>query len=354
MVIAKKSLNFLLFDLVRQVIFANFFTPALPCKITLALTYRCNLRCRYCKTWTRPEKDELSLDKIKLILGSTDNLRWLHFTGGEIFLREDIKEILDFAIQNRKLAILVFPTNGILTDRILDIVRPLSRKLRGTKLVITCSIDGTKEVHDRLRGMDGAYEKCIETFTKLRDIDGVNAYLGISLSKDNYRQVPFLFSDLQVRIPNFNFNELHFNFLNNSFFYNNTLESPKELINKEIYFFVEKLRKAYKHGGLKGFLENRYFKFMRKYIEEKKSPIKCSALSELCFIDPYGNVYPCINYEVRVGNLESYFYDFINFWKSTSKTRNAIRGIIQDKNCPGCWTPCEAYPSILHNFAAFR
>lgn len=349
MVTAKKSLNYVRFDLIRQIFLANFFAVALPYKVTFALTYRCNLRCKYCKTWARPEKDELSLDEIKSVLNSLLGLRWLHFTGGEIFLREDIEEILNFSIDNKRLAVMTLPTNGFFTDRILKIMRPLSEKLKGIKLVLTCSIDGTKEIHDNLRGADGIYDKCIETFIKLRAINNIKAYLGVTVSGDNYRGIPHLFCDLQERIPNFAFNELHFNFIDHSFFYNNTLESSGEPRSKEAYFFVDKLRKLYKSKGIKSFLENRYFKLIRSYLDNRKSPIKCSALNGSCFIDPYGDVYPCINYEERIGNIKPVSYNFIDFWRLSSGIKDRVRKIIEDKRCPGCWTPCEAYPSILHN-----
>jgi len=352
MVISKKSLSFSAFDLVRQIFFANFFTPSLPYKITFALTYKCNLKCEYCKTWARPKEKELSLDKIKLVLRSTHKLRWLHLTGGEIFLRKDIEEILNFLVEDRKLAILTFPTNGVLTDKILGIVKPLAEKLRQIKLIITCGIDGTKEVHEKLRGAEGAYEKCIETFIKLRAIERINARLGVTVSRDNYRELPFLCSDLKRRISNFTFDEIHFNFVSRSFFYNNTeVESSGELINDDIYLFVDKLRKAYgqKKMRVKTFLENRYFKLMAGYLKDKKSPVQCNALGGSCFIDPYGTVYPCISYGVKVGNLKKASYDFINFWQLFLDRKYKLRKLIGNNRCPGCWTSCEAYPSILSN-----
>lgn len=337
MVTAKKSLNYIRFDLIRQIFLANLFALALPYKVTFALTYRCNLRCKYCRTWARPEKDELSLDEIKLAINSLPHLKWLHFTGGEIFLREDIEEILNFTMENKKLAILTFSTNGILTEKILGIVRPLSEKLRGIKLIITCSIDGTIEVHDRLRGIDGAYNKCMETFTELRDFENINTYLGVTISEDNYREVQFLFSNLKKQISDFSFDEFHFNFINRSFLYNNTtVESSRKLIDREIYFSVDKLRRIYKHKGVKAFLENKYFELMASYLKDRKSPLKCSALNASCFIDPYGDVYPCINYEAKIGNLALTNYNFINFWKIASGIRDGVEEMIENKRCPGC------------------
>lgn len=354
MVYIKKFLgfpNFNKFDLIKQIFFANLYTLAYPFKVTFALTYRCNFLCKYCNIWMRPKKNELTFDKIKSILDSLINLRWLHLTGGELFLREDIEEILNFLIEKRKLAILTFPTNGFYTEKIFNIVKYLSRKLRGIRLLITCSIDGTEKLHDRLKGVEGAYEKCIKTFMKLRTINKINTFLGFTVSRDNYLDLPFLLTDLTERIPSFSFNELHFNFAErSSFYYTNTSMNPsEELINNEIYAFIEKMRRKYRERKirLKNFLENNYFKLMELYLKNKISPTRCTALNGSCFIDPYGELYPCINYEVEIGNLDSANYNFDLFWELSLEKRRKIRNLINDKKCPGCWTSCEAYPSIL-------
>lgn len=348
MFVIKEYLNLPMLDLIRQIVFHNISASAFPYKVTFGLTYRCNLRCVHCNIWTRQKKDELSLSQIKSVLGSMDSLRWLQLTGGEIFLREDIEEILNFIIEKMNLAALSFPTNGILSNKIIDTVGPLSKKLKGTRIIITCSVDGTRETHNRLKGSEGAYDRCMETFTRLRTIDRIDAHLGVTLSKDNYRTIPSLFTDISRDIDGFMFEEFHFNFADRSFFYNNkTMEPSGELVDEDVYFFIDRLRHKYNNRGVKAFLENRFFRLMPDYLRDRRSPIICSGLKSSCFIDPYGDVYPCINYEAKLGSLESTDYDFLNFWKLTTEKRSSIRKFIEDRDCRGCWTPCEAYPSIL-------
>ncbi|MCX5714491.1 MAG: SPASM domain-containing protein [Candidatus Omnitrophica bacterium] len=267
--------------------------------------------------------------------------------------RDDIEDILNFVVEKKSLGIITFPTNGVLTGRIVQVVKNLQKKLRGTKLIITCSIDDTRELHDKERGVSGTYDKCIETFIKLRGLDIAKVYLGVTVSRDNCLNISSLFSSLHEKISDLSFSELHFNIVNYSFFYNNAniapLDSAREPLDYDSYILLNKCYKEKSGKRIKCFLEDRYFKLLEFYLKTRKAPIKCSALHGSCFIDPYGDVYPCINYENKIGNLELTGYHFVNFWKRDLNKKEAIRESIDKKMCPGCWTPCEAYPSILSN-----
>ncbi|MEI7752588.1 MAG: SPASM domain-containing protein [Candidatus Omnitrophota bacterium] len=255
-------------------------------------------------------------------------------------------------IAEKKLAILTFATNGFSSGSILKSVRRLIPAMRNTKLIITCSLDGTKEVHDKLRGVSGAYDRCLETFTQLRAFKTVNAYLGVTVSKENHLDLPLLLSDLKKKIEGFRFDETHFNFAQESFFYNNVGALPSgRVMDNEVYMSVQALRRIHKKNNkkFKDLLENRYFEFMPKYLTEKKAPLKCSALGGSCFIDPYGDIYPCMGFEAKIGNLSEAGYDLKEFWKLFFKRKDEVRKSIQEHKCPGCWTACEAYPSILNN-----
>ena len=96
-----------------------------------------------------------------------------------------------------------------------------------------------------------------------------------------------------------------------------------------------------------GLLEWSYLKHTKKYLFTDKTPMSCHALRSTCFIDPSGYVYPCGMYSKSIANLREYNYDLRAIW-DLSKTRN-LQKEIESKQCPHCWTPCEAYPTILGN-----
>ncbi len=55
----------------------------------------------------------------------------------------------------------------------------------GLKIVVTVSLDGPPEVHDRLKGKKGSWERALETFAALRREKGVEVFLGMTLQREN-------------------------------------------------------------------------------------------------------------------------------------------------------------------------
>ncbi len=350
MVSFKKHVNGPQLRLFGQIAASNFVCPAHPYKVTFALTYRCNFKCEHCRTWAREEKKELNTSQIRSTLGSASWLKWLHLTGGEIFLREDIGEILGFLAQKRSPAVLTFATNGFLTEKIFKTLSLLKDHFQKTRWVVTCSLDGIPEVHDRLRGIPEAYERCLETFTRLRTLKGLSPYLGVTVSRENLEGLSALLLCVQKKIHDFRFDEMHFNFAQGSFFYNNRdIVSPEGSKTRKAYEAVQTLRQKHRSGKTtwKHWLENKYFDLMPRFLENNRSPVKCTALSGSCFIDPYGNVYPCTGFEAKLGNLSETDFDLKRFWAAYKRKRGILKQSIQEQQCPGCWTACEAYPSIL-------
>jgi len=138
-----------------------------PEHVYFSLTSRCNLRCRMCDISKNPSRieDELSVSKIKdIILQIKDmGIKHIIFSGGEPLLREDLIELVEFAVAN-SIKMVDIITNGILlTD---DIIQSLIKlKLNH----ITISLDGLRESNDKIRG-EGVFDKA-ET-----NIDKFNYY----------------------------------------------------------------------------------------------------------------------------------------------------------------------------------
>ena len=76
--------------------------------------------------------------------------------------------------------------------------------------------------------------------------------------------------------------------------------------------------------------------------------MRCHALSASCFVDSWGNVFPCTIYDRKLGSLRDVGYDLRRIWSSDLAVRTQKE--IWEYDCPQCWTPCEAYQSIMGNF----
>ena len=79
-----------------------------------------------------------------------------------------------------------------------------------------------------------------------------------------------------------------------------------------------------------------------------QTPIPCKALSASVFIDPSGDVYPCVIFNKKLGNIRKVEYDLGRIWRSDAT--KTVREDIVKMDCPHCWLACEAYQSILGRF----
>jgi len=95
------------------------------------------------------------------------------------------------------------------------------------------------------------------------------------------------------------------------------------------------------------FLEDRYQALIPNYYETGRSPLPCSALSSSCFIDAYWNLFACSIWDAKIGNLRDNHFDLRALWDSDQ--RRHLRQEVVEERCSHCWTPCEAYPTILGN-----
>ncbi len=148
-----------------------------PIHLTLFVTRRCNSKCPFCfyqrpSTITSPLSDntELSLEEIRKISSSIGSLLWLAFSGGEIFLRDDLVEITKIFYKKTKPSIILFSTNGLLTHRIGEYMEEILRYCKKSTVVVKLSLDGIGEAHDSLRGIPGSFKRTMETYYLLKEI----------------------------------------------------------------------------------------------------------------------------------------------------------------------------------------
>ena len=135
-----------------------FFRKKVPLSISWALTYRCNLSCKYCGYW-QEKTDELSTEQIFKILDEMSDIgvRLISFTGGEPLIRDDIGLIIKRAKSKELLVNL--NTNGMLLLNRLEDIKEVDS--------IQVSLDGDELANDAIRGT-GVYKQVLSSLTLLR------------------------------------------------------------------------------------------------------------------------------------------------------------------------------------------
>jgi MoaA/NifB/PqqE/SkfB family radical SAM enzyme len=136
-----------------------------PLVAELFLTENCNLRCVSCACWRTNTRDELTTAEWKDVLDQLAALRLhkVNFTGGEPLIRRDAIELMGYA-RSAGIRHLHLNTNAILLTP-----AALRRVLDAGVRSFNVSVDGPREVHDRIRGRRGAFDRTLAHLHVLAD-----------------------------------------------------------------------------------------------------------------------------------------------------------------------------------------
>ena len=235
--------------------------PTLPYKVTFVATYHCNFRCEMCNIWQKKSVNEMTPEEVGLFFDRWPQFRWVHLTGGELFMRRDLDDLVAAIQKNcRSLFLLNFPTTGWFGDKTVTLVeRTLARGVG--RLMVTISIDGPKALHEEMRGLPGSFDKGLETFRRLRGIRASNfqTVIGMTLMAKNASRVDETLAAIRQVIPDFRRSELHLNVGHESGHYFDNVGYPVEHHHADILRAVDDHRK--KNGSSLHpvrFLEDRY------------------------------------------------------------------------------------------------
>ena len=324
-------------SLAAPVLRSNVGRLRAPWKLTLATTYVCNHKCTHCGIWTRRPTGEMTTPDFAALFAANPSLRWVDLTGGEPTARPDFPEIVAAASRLPHLLVLHFPTNGTLPAKA---VAAASAATSPAKLLVTVSLDGPREVHDRIRGVDGAFDSAMETFVKLRRETDATVVLGMTLTPDNADQVDATFAAARAVVPDLPDEAFHFNVAQRSAHYYGNEEMPTAAPDAVLAALRAADQPPRSPASL---LERAYRGLVADFLSSGASPVRCQSLSASCFVDPWGTVYPCITEDRPLASLREHGWSLASVWRATQDAADDMAA----GRCDGCWTPCEAYPSLL-------
>ncbi len=331
-------------------------TKTSPCKLTISVTNRCNKRCLTCGIWKICEdggqEPELSLGEYIQIFKDLDGngLIYIEFTGGEPYLRDDIDEIIVQAFENiSSLQFVTITTNGYDAEHIIKTTRRILQEIPpNCSLIFGVSIDGDKELHDKLKGVDKSWDNAVETLTAAYELQkeypNLRPHVSYTINMYNAGLFQECHESLGIPIDDFSFSVEHSGLLYNN---RNTVTLDPEAIEKDLDYLKLNPRKTASLDPVSIFRSKSYVSYMKgiiPYINGERT-LRCAALKLSGYIDPSGGVYPCIMWDHSLGNIRE--TGFNEIWASTGSDETRIK--IDGKTCPGCWTPCEVQPSLLIN-----
>ena len=335
----------------------SIFWKKRPIHLTFFLTRRCNAQCPFCfylKTDKHTKHDpELSLDEIEKISRSMGTLLWLAFSGGEIYLRDDLVDISGIFYRNNKPAVMLFPTNGLLPELIKDRTEQILKQCPKSIIAVKLSMDGLSHEHDALRNSPGSFEKTLKTYHLLKGLPALypNFELGIntvfcSENQDNMEKIiDFVIHMEQIKthtislirgnLSDRSFQEIDYRKYHNAI---EKLENNLKAHTSSIYRF-----KGAKIKAAQDILQRR---LINRTLLEKKRLVPCYAGRLNLVLTENGDVYPCEILTETFGNVRDNDYDMGKVMQSDHAKK--IIDSIMNNRCY-CTHECYFMTNILFN-----
>jgi len=308
------------------------------------VTNVCNSRCLMCFNWqiVNQAARELSLAEIEKFVGSIGTMPSLTLGGGEPFLRQDLPEICEIFCRlagTRKIAI---PTNCLLPETIISQAKKILTRC-DIKLKIVMSLDGVGEVHDAIRGIEGNFEKFLETYRALRKLaeeDGrVQFSVNTTICNRNEETVMQII-DFVDSLPGIKYHTME---TIRGSFDQSRVRAPELKKYQQLNDRVLSRSKTLANDQVNKLLYKYYHRLALRILREKKQSIPCRVSSFFPSIDACGNVYNC-ELLPSIGNLRDFDFDFKRLWSSDRARRQ--RQEIAAKKCH-CTHYCYQFPNIL-------
>lgn len=345
--------------------------PTTPITLTFSVTNVCQSRCKTCNIWKiypdkhRSPQDELTLDEIQKIFLSIGNVYFFNLSGGEPFLRNDLPDIVDLALDHLRPHIIHSPTNAIATKRVVsgtqEILERVRRKGLSTPVTVKPSIDGIGQIHDEIRGVPGNWDKLLATITELKELEkeysNFHLELGTVVSnfnKDHLDEIEDFVHSLNIQSYRNEIAEQREEFCNIGDPITPSGEEYAHLMDS----FANKIRKSMRSkkplARVTESLRLIYYDLAVKIVTENRQVIPCYAGLSNVHLTPYGDLWPCcvLGYAKPLGNVRNDGYDFWKIWRSHQA--DEVRLFIKNRKC-ACPLANQAYSNIIcHTPSLFR
>lgn len=312
------------------------FDLGVPISVHLDVTYRCNERCVHCYL-DHDDHGEMTTAEIKGVLDQLADagVFFLIFSGGEVFLRRDFFEILEYS--RRLLFNVKIKTNAVM------IREDEARRIRelGVDTVQISVYSHRAEVHDAITKLPGSFDRSIKAIRFLRaqglkvtmanvlmtwnlgDQDALQqlaAELGVHYTLDP-TITPMMDGDtsvLSLRIPG------------------------------------EQLREVFRNPALVPNMEE-FCAPPKPVTESDMDGYSCSAGHSFCYISPYGDVYPCVQFPLPSGNLRR--QKFLDIWNHSTELKEVRSIQARDlTTCSSCShvSSCTRCPGLAYMEGSMR
>jgi radical SAM protein with 4Fe4S-binding SPASM domain len=306
------------------------FDLGVPIAVHMDVTYRCNERCIHCYL-DHDDHGEMTTVEITGVLDqlAAAGVFFITFSGGEVFLRRDFFEILEYA--RRLMFNVKIKTNAVMIrEKEAQRIREL-----GVDTIQISVYSHRAEVHDAITKLPHSLERTIDAIRFLRN-QGLRVTIANVLMTANsfdHLGVQQLAAELGVHYT-----------LDPTI--TPMMDGDTSVLSLRIP--GEELPEVFNNPALVGNQED-FCAPPKPPSEEDLEGYSCSAGHSFCYISPYGDVFPCVQFPLPTGNIRQ--QKFLDIWNH-SPEMNEVRSI-QAKHlttCSSCShvSSCSRCPGLAY------
>lgn len=310
----------------------------IPLGVHLDLTYRCNERCVHCYL-DHEDHGEMTTAEI---LGLVDQLAdagtfFLTLSGGEIFMRRDLFEIIaharrrTFCVKLKTNAVMVTPAKA---RRVAEL---------GVDEVQVSVYSHRPEVHDAITKLPGSLERTLAGARALREAGVRVSFANVIMrgNEEDYPHVRALCASMGIEYKA-------------DATITPMMDGGREVLALNVE--AAKLAEIYRDDAMVGDA-NEFCAPPGGPLSEEDAlaTLPCSAGHSAAYVSPYGDVYPCVQFPLPCGNVRT--QRFIDIWRDSPQLAD-VRSIRQSDlhGCSSCvhGGSCSRCPGLAYTEGNMR
>lgn len=280
---------------------------AYPVNLIWFVTEDCNLRCKYCfvVNETHISRKPLSIDIAKRFIENS-GISKVTFTGGEPMIFKEFEQLLDKCFD---LGIdVAICSNGFRSECLLK-----KLKERNKKVYLQVSLDGTKPVHNKIRGSNKAYDEAAQLISR-GCADGHRVTIVVTVYSENFTSLEETLQGLaKGRLP------VYINFVRSGDQVAGTDFIPVQKNDlsleqiRQCFRLWEKYNAPYMNRLDRLVMRGKTEQVIN-YCQTGQWSYKCTAGINDAVLYPNGEVAVC-EMKAPLGNIQDYGLDWAKFWQ---------------------------------------
>ncbi len=288
-----------------------------------------------CNIWQTKDAGDLEIDLVDKL---PDSLRYINISGGEPFLRRDLPDMVGQIVKACPKAEIIISTNALIPEKRMREDMARIREI-SPNIGIGISIDGMGKTHDRIRGIDGAFERALTTIKGLREDGMANLRLAFTIVDENVKDYYDVYKlsrrlGLEFTSAVAQGSDHYFQGTGLRPAARNDLRQQLGRVASEelVTYSPKRWARAYFNRGL------------NRFAGGGGRPLSCRAADDFFFLSPAGTIYACNVLDLPLGNLRDASFEEIWDSETAVKARESVAACQM-----GCWMVCTARSAMKGN-----